>query len=176
MEPDTPGQELTRNDVSPPPMVPSGETPPPTTPEELEVAKAQIADLTDTLQRLQAEFENFRRRVAAERADWSRAAAAEILTQFLDVADTFEVALGHKAADADFVKGIELVYAKLVETLGEHGVEPLDPKGEPFNPRLHAAILKEASDQPSGTVLEVFQKGYLLNDRILRHAKVKVAA
>lgn len=141
----------------------------------LEQAKAELAVLTQTLQRLQAEFENYRKRVAAEQAQWSAATTSQIMKEILEVADTLEAAFGHKNSPEEFIKGIELVYARLMEILESHNIVPFDPLGELFDPRLHDALSQGKCDQPAGTILEVLQKGYRLGDRVLRHAKVKVA-
>jgi len=133
---------------------------------------SQISDLTDTLKRLQAEFENYRKRVDNERCEDKKRASEQVLIELLTVVDNFELALKHAPTD-DFAKGVELVYAQLMQLLESNGVKRI--VCDQFNPYMHEALLAEKSDKPSNTILEVLQNGYSLHGKIIRTAKVKIA-
>jgi molecular chaperone GrpE len=134
----------------------------------------QISELTHTLQRVQAEFENYRKRVDNQAQEHKKMAIKELLLELLPVLDNFGLAFQHKENTSEFVKGIEMMYAQLYDVLQKHHLEPFDPLGELFNPEEHEALMLEESDKPNNTVIEVFQKGYKLNGCIIRLAKVKV--
>ena len=137
--------------------------------------KEKIAELTETLQRLQAEFENFRKRTEKEKAEFVKYAKAELMQKLLPTIDTFEIALKSTKDNEKFVKGMEMVYAQFVSTLQSEGLKPIESAGKKFDPYLHEVMLKEKSDKDDGVVLEELQKGYMLNDRVLRHSKVKIS-
>ena len=134
-----------------------------------------IAELTDTLQRLQAEFENYKKRIDRENAEFVKYAKAELVYKLLPLLDTFEIALKNTSDKEKFVKGIEIVYAQLFSTLESEGLKPIEALGKKFDPYLHEVMLKEKSDKEDGVVLEELQKGYMLNGRVLRHSKVKIS-
>lgn len=133
-----------------------------------------IKELTETLQRLQAEFENFRKRVEKEKEDFAKLAAKDIISQILQSVDNFEIALKNKECNAEFVRGVELIFSQLWQVLEDNGVRVIPTEGM-FDPYTQEALLAEESDKEEGTVLEVLQKGYKINDIVIRHAKVKVA-
>jgi len=135
----------------------------------------QIKDLTETLQRLQAEFENYKKRVDREKTEFCVFAKADFIRKILPFVDTFEIALKNKDKCSDFIKGMELMYVELVSLLEKEGVMPVDALGKKLDPTLHDVLLTEKSDNEDGTILEELQKGYMLNNKVLRHAKVKVA-
>ncbi len=145
-----------------------------------QVLKAEYDALVETLQRLQAEFENYKKRVAREGAELCSQANGELLRQFLPVLDNFELALSHatpQERQEGLYKGVELIYAQLLDLLEANGVAVLSPPaGERFDPHRHEAMLAAAQEgRERNTVLEVLQKGYMLNEKVLRTAKVKVA-
>ncbi len=137
--------------------------------------KEIIADLTDSLQRLQAEFENYKKRTEKEKQELVKYAEAELICKLLPLLDTFEIALRNTNDHEKFVKGIEMIYAQLFSTLEPEGLKPIEASGKKFDPYLHDVMLKQKSDKEDGIVLEELQKGYMLNDRVLRHSKVKVS-
>ena len=137
--------------------------------------KEKIAELTETLQRLQAEFENYKKRVDKEKSEFVKYAKAELIQRLLPTLDTFEIALKSTKDNEKFVKGMEMVYAQFVSTLQSEGLKPIEVVGKKFDPYLHEVMLKERSDKDEGIVLEELQKGYMLNDRVLRHSKVKIS-
>lgn len=137
--------------------------------------KEIIAELTDTLQRTQAEFENYKKRVDKEKGEFVKYAKAELIQKILPTLDTFEIALKSISDKEKFVKGMEMIYAQLFSTLESEGLKPIESLGKKFDPYLHEVMLKEKSDKDEGMVLEELQKGYMLNDKVLRHSKVKIS-
>ena len=136
------------------------------------------ADMEDLLRRRQAEFENFRRRVDRERLEFAEYAAMESVRSLLPIVDDFERAL--KAAQAsesgEIIKGIELIYKRLAETLTKQGLEPISTEGQKFDPHLHNAVQRvEEDDAEDGTILEEYQRGYNFKGKLLRPSMVKVA-
>lgn len=134
--------------------------------------------LQDRLLRTAAEFDNYRKRIDRERRDLSEFAAADVLFELLPILDNLERALQAPAppeADA-FRKGAELIHRQMLELLRKRGVRPIETLGSDFNPNFHQAVIHEASDQHrEGEVMQELQRGYMLGDRLLRPAMVKVA-
>ncbi|HJG30048.1 nucleotide exchange factor GrpE [Collinsella ihumii] len=149
--------------------------------EAKEAAEAKAADAVDRATRLQADWENYRRRTAAERLAEQARATEKLVTALLPVVDDIERAIAHARSQelADdfkqFVDGVDAVHSKLMGVFEHEGVETIDPKGEPFNPLEHQAVGRvEDADQYDETVNDVYQKGYRMGDRILRSAMVTV--
>jgi molecular chaperone GrpE len=143
---------------------------------ELQKLKAERDSLLDRLARMQAEFENVRRRNAKEQQDFRDYAAADAIRPLLPVLDSFERALSVKSEPAEFRGGVELIYKQLLSALAKLSVQPIAAKGEPFDPHVHEAIeMVETSDAPDHQVIEELQRGYRFKDRLLRPAMVKVA-
>jgi molecular chaperone GrpE len=139
----------------------------------------KLAELTDTLQRLQADFENYRKRVEKETAEFVKFANSSLLAKFLPVLDTLDVAIKNACKDNHdqrYVKGLELLRAQLLSVLQVEGLLPIECVGKKFDPHYHEVMLKEPSDKEEGTILEEFQKGYLLHNKIMRHSKVKISS
>ena len=141
----------------------------------LEEKQKRIEELTDTLKRLQAEFENFKKRIDKEKIEFVKYAHADVIAQMLPVLDSFEIALKNTNDKEKFVEGIKIIYAQIYSVLESEGLKPIKATGEKFDPYKHEVLMKEESDKPEDTILEEFQKGYMLNDRVLRHSKVKVS-
>ena len=141
--------------------------------------EAEIHSLKETLLRKMAEFENLKKRTSREKEEAVRYGTADILTSLLEVLDNFDRALAVEPDAVDihsFYEGMKLVARHLQEILRGQGLAEIDPAGEPFDPFFHEAMMRhEADDVPDNTVLEVFQKGYRLKDRLLRPARVMVA-
>jgi len=128
--------------------------------------------------RLAADFEGLRRRVEREREAHERQAAARLIERLLPVLDNFERALGASAADGGpgFRDGMALIFRQLLDELRKEGLVSVDTVGEPFDPEVHEAVLTTAdADLPPNTIVEELQRGYLLHQRLLRPALVKVA-
>ncbi len=134
------------------------------------------SELNDRFLRRQAEFENYRRRVEREKSDFLQYAASEAVQTLLPVVDDFERALKQESADKEYVRGMELIYQRLVDTLKKLGLEPITSTGQPFDPYIHQAIDKVETDEVEDhTILEEYQRGYNFKGRPLRPAMVKVA-
>ncbi len=147
---------------------------------ETEALQADIAALNDRLLRLQADFDNFRKRSQRERLELRRQIIEEVLADLLPVMDHFD--MGLEAATRGGVSngvrsGLEAVRAQFVETLKRWGVEEIEALGRPFDPHQHEAVAHEPSPEAApDTVLRVLRKGYRMGDRLLRAAQVVVAA
>jgi len=136
---------------------------------------SKIKELTETTQRLQAEFENYKKRVEKEKSEFSKCANQDLIKQLLPFIDDFELALKNCRAKDDFYKGIELIYSHLIEALHSQGLKQIDCIGKKFDPYYHEALMTEESDKQENIILEEMQKGYMLNDKVIRHSKVKVS-
>jgi len=132
-------------------------------------------ELREMLQRVQADFENYRKRVEKEKEQFAATASSLIIKQLLPVVDNFEAALKNKSSNAEFAKGIEMIYAQLFSVLESAGLKPIEAEGNQFDPYLHEALMQEESDKGDGIVIEEFQKGYMIGDTVVRHSKVKVS-
>lgn len=143
--------------------------------EELENTKAELAEKADLHLRLQAEFDNFRRRTIKEKDDLRKSANADLLGDLLPVLDNFDRALIH-AEDSPILEGIVMVQKQMLEILNRAGLEKVGEPGEDFDPNFHDAIMQEEKEgAPSGSIIEVLQPGYKYQDKLLRAAMVKVA-
>jgi molecular chaperone GrpE len=143
---------------------------------ELQKLKAERDALLERLARAQAEFDNARKRAAKEQQDFRDFANVDTIKSLLPVIDSFGRALEAKSEPRDFRSGIELIYKQLQDVLAKLGVRPIAAKGEQFDPHVHDAIeMVETSEAADNEVLEEWQRGYKLKDRLLRPAMVKVA-
>lgn len=134
--------------------------------------------LQDRLLRMAAEFDNYRKRVDRDRRDQADAATADALSDVLPIVDDLERALKAPATGdvESFKKGIELIHQQMLELLRKRGVKPIDAVGADFDPRYHQAVVQESSaDHREGEVMEEYARGYMLGERLLRPAMVKVA-
>ena len=141
--------------------------------------EAQLAESKDKYLRLYAEFDNFKKRTMKEKLDLMRTAAQDTMTSLLPVLDDFDRA--KKAADEgnekeQFSEGVQLVYQKLITTLQARGLKPMESNGETFDPEMHEAIteIPAPNDDLKGKIVDTIEKGYILNDKIIRYAKVVV--
>jgi len=155
------------------------EAPPAGAPREAEPEQDDAAKFRELAMRKQAEFENYRKRMARENAQAAERGAARLAKELLPALDHLELSLkgaeGH--ADADVIRGFALVRDELLAALAKCGIEAFSPEGEPFDPNEHEAMVQQPSDEAeSGTVLQVYQQGFRLNGQILRPARVVVAA
>ncbi len=147
---------------------------------DADVAKlaADMEDLRQTLLRRQADFDNYRKRIEKERAEDAKRATARVIEGLIPVIDGFEHALAaHREAEYEnYRKGFELIYKQLLDHVKRLGVERIEPAGKPFDPHLHQAMDRtETTEHPDGTILQVFQPGYVFHGRVLRPAMVRVA-
>ena len=154
---------------------PSGEA------EQTEPVGAELAVLKDKYLRLYADFENFRRRTAKEKLDLIANANENLLVALLPVVDDFERAMPSLANAKDVsaaLEGIQLIYSKLTKTLEAKGLKPMTSKGEVFNADLHESVTQfpAPTDNMKGKVIDEIERGYLLNDKVIRYAKVIIGA
>ncbi len=148
---------------------------------QLQAYSTQLEELKNQNLRLAADFENFRRRTQKEKEELDLQAKCVIIKPLLPVIDNFERARSHIKPQTDgemnIHKSYQSVYKQMVECLKQIGVSPMRPEGEQFDPNLHEALLSEPTDEhEEGTIIQELERGYTLGDRVLRHAKVKVAA
>jgi molecular chaperone GrpE len=137
----------------------------------------ETRELREHLQRLQAEFDNYRKRVLREQTSAVEMAAEPVMRRLLEVLDDFELALMHAGEDVDsdrLLKGVELVYAKLLDALQAEGLERIQADGAPFDPELHEALMQTGEGVGEPHVAEVFRSGYALRGRVIRPAGVRV--
>jgi molecular chaperone GrpE len=144
--------------------------------EQLQKLQAERDALFDRLARQQAEFDNYRKRSLKEQQDFRDYALTDFAKQFLPVLDSFDRALSSESSDADLRKGVELIRRQMEDALGKIGVKPVPAKGEQFDPHVHDAIeMVETEDAPDNEVLDELARGYMIKDRLLRPAMVRVA-
>ncbi|HVA17612.1 MAG TPA: nucleotide exchange factor GrpE [Candidatus Dormibacteraeota bacterium] len=145
---------------------------------ELEKLVAEKTDLRNALVRLQADFENYRKRIERERHQERHRGAETLVEHLLPVLDAFDRAISsHRdAAHDEYRQGFQLIRKQLFDVLAKQGVQRIETEGKPFDPHVHHAIERvETSDQPDGAVLEELQAGYSFHGKVLRPAMVRVA-
>jgi molecular chaperone GrpE len=145
---------------------------------EREVARLrqEIADLRDRSMRTLADFDNFRKRSDRDRQELKRYALFEPLGDFLTVVDNLDLALSAGGSAEDLKRGVEMIHRQMLDLLRRHGVREVTAVGEPFDPALHEAVAREESSEvATPTVVEQLRRGYVMHDRLLRPAMVKVA-
>jgi molecular chaperone GrpE len=143
---------------------------------EVEKLRAERDTLLDRLARVQAEFDNARKRAAKEQQDYRDYALVDTIKAIIPVLDSFERALRTSPEKSEFHAGVELIQKQLQDALAKLGVRAISARGEPFDPRYHEAVeMVETTDAEDHHVLEELQRGYTLKDRLLRPAMVRVA-
>lgn len=186
-----PGVPEIQTDVAENPPVEPSETPAPEVIIALQETITRLSSEGDTLRqqledrdiqykRLAADFDNFRKRTQREKEELTEQIKCSTITELLPVVDSFERARTHIAPQTDAEETIHRsyqgVYKQLVDCLKRVGVAAMRPEGDPFDPNLHEAVMREVSTEyPEGTVLEQLVRGYVLGERVLRHAMVKVS-
>ncbi|TAN38710.1 MAG: nucleotide exchange factor GrpE [Verrucomicrobia bacterium] len=159
---------------------PAAEPTPPATPPVVPPPPAPEAVLKDQLLRLQADFDNFRKRVQRERVESQQQAAAQLITALLPAMDHFLLGLKNiqaHAQDKTLVMGFQMIYGQLMEALQQAGLAPLAVEGQPFDPNQHEAVTTIASEEhPEGTVITEVRRGYTLGGKLLRAAQVIVSS
>lgn len=145
--------------------------------DEVNKYKSQAEEYLLMAQRVQADFDNYRRRTLQERDDLMKYSSMRLASNLLPILDNFERAMSSSANDAAQLKeGIELIYRQLRDVLDKEGVKPMDAVGKEFDPIFHEAVMQAPSEEhPDNVVIEELQKGYMLADRVIRPAMVKVA-
>jgi molecular chaperone GrpE len=135
----------------------------------------KIKELTETLQRVQAEFENYKKRMEQEVQQSVKYSNEELIRQLLPILDELELATKNKCSAEEMHKGVSLIYSNLFNLLKSHGLQPIQALNQKFDPYKHEVLLTQKSNEEEGTVLEELQKGYTLNEKVIRHSKVKIA-
>ena len=145
--------------------------------EEREALQEERDSLKDQVLRTRAEFDNYRKRLAREAEQNKKMATEELVRDLLPILDNLELALEHgKESTEGLTEGVQMIYNQLYEALTRHGLEPIESEGVLFDPNVHEALMQAPSDEvPENYVLQTFQKGYRLSDRIIRPAKVIVS-
>jgi len=144
--------------------------------EQLATKSVEAEEYLNRLQRLQADFENFRKRNLKEREELVKFASEGLICDLLPVLDNFERALAAKGDDQGLQAGVEMIFRQLNEVLHKEGLQPICAVGEQFDPNLHQAVMMiESADHGDNEVIDEFQKGYTLKDKVIRPAMVKVA-
>ena len=139
--------------------------------------EAELKEKSDRILRLQADFENFRRRTAKEKEELAAVITQNILGDLLPLLDNFERAMAVEQTDGEaFQKGVEMIFTQLREVMEKHGLENIEAEGAPFDPNVHQAVMRvENPDVEDGTITQVLQKGYQAKGRVIRPAMVQVA-
>lgn len=147
--------------------------------QELEDKKREVDELINKFARLQADFDNYKKRVAKERQEMSFYILEDLVSQLLPVVDNFERALNsakNTGENESLLNGLNMIFRQIKSIMEKNGVKEIEAKEKEFNPRLHEAVMQEETDKyPSNTVIEVLQKGYTLNNKVIRPSLVKVA-
>ena len=146
--------------------------------QELEVNKKKIFELQDSMRRLAADFDNYKKWATKERQTIERTAAESLIRKLLDIYERLEKAVGttSNSMGAEFVDGIKMIYKEFSRILKMEGLEPIPSVGLPFDVYKHEVLMQKVNDEvPEDTILEEIQRGYLLNTFVLRHAKVVVS-
>lgn len=142
------------------------------------ISQEQFNELTDTLKRLQAEFENYKKRQDKENMQLIKNSNAALIKNILPVLDSFELAIKNSNGEGEeinkFKKGLEMIYAQLFSVLKEQGLRIIETKDNKFDPYKHDVLMVKETDGEEGVILQEFQKGYMLNDIVIRHAKVMI--
>lgn len=146
---------------------------------EIEKLKTEISDQQQRTLRAQADFDNFRRRTQKEKEELAKYASSKLITELLPVVDNFERALAATEENPEFEsfsKGVSMIFRQLETVLNAEGLAAMNCVGQPFNPEFHQAIMQVESDEyEEGIVVEEVQKGFMLKDKVLRPAMVKVS-
>ncbi len=145
--------------------------------EKINALDAEVDDLLSRMQRLQADFVNYRKRSQREKKEMALKGKIELIAEILPVIDNFERALNSADEQSEFYNGVQMIYKQLLKVFSAQGIEEISAEGEEFNPEYHEAIMKidAENEEEANTVVEVMQKGFILKDRVIRPAMVKVA-
>ncbi|MEN8173849.1 MAG: nucleotide exchange factor GrpE [Chloroflexota bacterium] len=146
----------------------------------LEESESKSAEYLDGWQRSRAELTNYRKRVERDRIQNRKNITGDLIKRYLPIVDDLERALTDRPTDENgalWADGVELIYRKMLNLLESEGVIPMTPEGETFDPNLHEAIMQtESDDHESDQIIEVLQRGYMIGERVLRPATVRIAA
>ncbi|MGI6119211.1 MAG: nucleotide exchange factor GrpE [Desulfosporosinus sp.] len=147
--------------------------------EELAKVKAKAEEQYNQLIRLQAEYDNYRKRTLKEKTEIIKYATEGLMGELLPILDNFDRAISAAKVTSDFAsfsQGVEMIFRQIETALGKEGLKAIDAVGQPFDPNIHEAVLQVATDEhPENTIIEELQKGYYLKDKVLRPSMVKVS-
>ncbi len=145
---------------------------------KVETLAAALQEKDNRLKRLQADFENFRRRTSKEREEIGNVVTQELLKNLLPIVDNFDRAMATEQQDGEaFKKGVEMIYTQLGETLKNAGLEPIETEGQKFDPNFHQAVMRvENPDLDDDTIAQELQKGYIVKGKVIRPSMVQVVS
>lgn len=135
----------------------------------------KVTEYLDHMQRLQAEFDNYRKQMEQEKQLIIKQANQELIQKILTILDSFEMAFRTQKNDDDFTKGMKMIYSEIYTTLEKEGLKKIECLGKKFDANFHEVMLQEESNKEEDIILEELQKGYMLNDRVIRFSKVKIS-
>jgi molecular chaperone GrpE len=148
--------------------------------EQIAALREQVEESNNRLLRLQADYDNFRRRTRQEKEDFAKYASQRLIEMLVPVIDNFERALQAAQVNNDFdsfVKGVDMIFRQFDQVLSSEGLQRMETVGQPFNPEFHQAVMQvESEEHEEGTIVEEMQKGYILKDKVIRPAMVKVSS
>jgi molecular chaperone GrpE len=145
---------------------------------ELAQKNRQLDEYLNGLRYLQADFENYKKRVAREKEEYTKFANESLIKELIDAYENLEraIEISKKSSDGNMTKGLEMVYSNMKSVFEKHGLKPIVSVGEKFSPYLHEAVMQElTNDHEEDIILEEFQRGYMLNSKVIRYSKVKVS-
>ncbi|MDW7668180.1 MAG: nucleotide exchange factor GrpE [Bacillota bacterium] len=142
---------------------------------ELEIEEKKIEEINNKLLRLQADFLNYKSRTEKEKIKYYNDAIEDLVCEMLPILDNFERALENLDSDENLSQGVEMILNQFKTLLSKYGVEEIDALGKKFDPNLHHGVTTEESEEDEETVIEVFQKGYKLKNKIIRPSMVKIS-
>jgi len=135
----------------------------------------ELEELNNKLMRLQADFINYKNRVEKDKKNIYSYALEDIITQLLPVLDNFERAMDNMEEGNSYYEGVKMIYDQMMDVLSKNGLKEIECLDKHFDPNFHHAVMSEDSEKEEGIILEVFQKGYMLRDKVIRPSMVKVA-
>lgn len=163
-----------------PPEAASDEGKPDSNTETIESVKSELSSANDRFLRLMAEFDNYKKRTTREYQRMVESANEKLMKEMISIRNTFELAVKHGETSTDYQKlfdGVKLIFTKFDEVLKNNGLVAFAEKGEPFDPQMHEALMKSPHDEiPDDHIADIYEKGYRLHERIIRHAKVIVSS
>jgi molecular chaperone GrpE len=144
--------------------------------QEIESLKKECESANERLLRKQAEFENYRKRIDREKSEFMQFANSDLMKELLNALDSFDLAIRNAAGDKNTLKGFQLIYKQLQDTMARFGLKPIEAKGKAFDPNFHQAVATQTAEGvEENTVIEEMRKGYTLHGRLLRPAMVSVS-
>ena len=146
-----------------------------TTKNENNQEKEKLDELTNLLKRVQADFENYKKRVERDKADFTKYASKKIILELLPILDHFDLAIKHKENKEEFAKAMEMIHSEMHRMLEREGVKSIRSEGEKYDPYKHEALMQENNNEKDNeTITEEFQRGYTMHEEVIRPSRVKV--